>query len=133
MRALITFGLVVVGIVALTAGMSGGEAAGDDAPEIARLKAEIEQLRGRGREQVEQAEAGRRLFAHHHGALEADATAAAIHRGVGSETDAERLIDLRGERLRIEGVPQHRETVDAKSFDGPFVDREVRHGPLISQ
>jgi hypothetical protein len=47
MRALITLGLVVVGIVALTVGRVGGDAAGDAAAEIARLKAEIEQLRGR--------------------------------------------------------------------------------------
>ena len=47
MRALIRLGLVVVGIVALTAGMGGGDAAGDAAAEIANLKAEIEQLRGR--------------------------------------------------------------------------------------
>ena len=47
MRALIRLGLVVVGIVAVTAGTGGGDAAGDAAAEVARLKAEIEQLRGR--------------------------------------------------------------------------------------
>src|ERR1700675_3529503 len=47
MRTFIRLGLVVVGTVALTAGMVGGDAAGDAAAEIARLKAEIEQLQGR--------------------------------------------------------------------------------------
>jgi hypothetical protein len=47
MRTFIRLGLVAVGIVALRAGMVGADAAGDAAAEIARLKAEIEQLRGR--------------------------------------------------------------------------------------
>jgi hypothetical protein len=47
MRTFIRLGLVVVGIVTLTARMVGADAAGDAAAEIARLKAEIEQLRGR--------------------------------------------------------------------------------------
>jgi len=47
MRSLIKQGLVAVGVVVLTGAMGGGDAAGDDAAEIARLKAEIEQLRER--------------------------------------------------------------------------------------
>jgi hypothetical protein len=47
MRTFIRLGLVAVGIVALTARVVGGDAAGDAAAEIARLKAEIEHLRGR--------------------------------------------------------------------------------------
>ena len=47
MRASIRLGLIVVGIVALTAGIGRADAAGDVAAEIARLKAELEQLRGR--------------------------------------------------------------------------------------
>ena len=47
MRTFIRLGLVAVGILALRAGMVGADAAGDAAAEIARLKAEIEQLRGR--------------------------------------------------------------------------------------
>ena len=47
MRASIRLGLVVEGIVALTTGIGGADAAGDVAADIARLKAELEQLRGR--------------------------------------------------------------------------------------
>jgi hypothetical protein len=47
MRTFIRLGLVAVGILALRAGMVGADAAGDAAAEIARLKAEMEQLRGR--------------------------------------------------------------------------------------
>jgi hypothetical protein len=45
MRSLIRPDLVVVGTVVLTGAMGGGDAAGDDAAEIARLRAELEQLR----------------------------------------------------------------------------------------